>query len=95
MPDTRPSKGVYNPLTGENDVVPVTDAEWDDIKAHRASAEAAALADAEASTSAAAILAALPTDQEITDAKTTDLKTLMLRQNAVLRLVMKRLGLDG
>lgn len=95
MADTRPTKGVYNPITGQNDIVPVTDAEWDDIKTHRASVEAETLAAAEAATSEAAILADLPADQEIADAKTTDLKTLMLRQNAVIRLLMKRLGLDG
>lgn len=95
MPDQRPLKGVHNPDTGANDVVPVTDAEWDEIKARQVSAEAQAASTEAEAASEQVTLKALPTADEISAAKTTDLKDMMLRQNAVLRLVLKRLGLDG
>jgi len=45
------------------------------------------------SSSAKQVIAGLPSDDDIRNAKTTDLKDLMLKQNAVIAVLLKKLGL--
>jgi len=99
--EERPFKGIQDAVTGDLVIVPVDDAEWDEIKAKQqrvkveleaqAAAEVAAKAEAESDKE---VLAALPTDDEINNAKSySDLKPLLLRQAAAINVILKKLGL--
>ena len=96
----RPLKGLHDAVTGKLTMVPVDDSEWDEIKAKQArvqteqeaaaAAEVAKQADAD---SLKEVIAALPSDDEIKSAKSTDLKDLILRQNAAINAILKKLGM--
>lgn len=95
----RPKRGVHDPILGLIEV-PVSDEEWDEIKAKQAraavmlveQAEAIATEEVEAER-VKTVIDARPKDDEIKNAKTTDLKDLMLKQNAVIDVLLKKLGL--
>lgn len=95
----RPSKGEHDAVTGNLNVIPVSDEEWEEIKAKQAhvkaeleaqaAAEIAAKAEAD---SAKEIVDARLTSDDIKNSKTiAELKDLILRQNAAINVVLKKL----
>lgn len=90
----RPNKGIQDFITGELQIVPVTDEEWDEIKAKQVRVQAEQAAVSAAEESAKAVIDARPTDDATNSAKTiAELKELMLKQNALIDLLLKKLGL--
>lgn len=90
----RPNKGIQDFITGELQIVPVTDEEWDEIKAKQVRVQVEQAAETAAEESAKAVIDARPTDDDTNSAKTiAELKELMLKQNALIDLLLKKLGL--
>lgn len=90
----RPNKGIQDFITGELQIVPVTDEEWDEIKAKQVRVQVEQAAETAAEESAKAVIDARPTDDATNSAKTiAELKELMLKQNALIDLLLKKLGL--
>lgn len=100
MPEQeRPQHAITDAVTNTTVFLPFTDEEWQELKAKQArvlaeqEAEAAAeiMAKTQA-TSAKKIVDARPTNDEIGNAKTiAELKELLIRQNAFLNVVLKKL----
>lgn len=96
----RPQHAITNATNGETSYVPFSDAEWDELRAKQSRVDAEREAEAAAEIAAQAevetlkkVIDARPTDDDIKNAKTTDLKDLILKQNAVIDVILKKLGL--
>ena len=99
----RPQHAITDATTGKTIYQPYTDEEWQELNAKQArvkseletldAAEIAAKAEAN---SAREIVDARPTGDDIKNTKTiAELKDLMLRQNAALNVVLKKLEFIG
>lgn len=97
--ELRPQHAITDATTNETVYLPYTDEEWQELKAKQdrikaeQEAEIAAEIDAQDKASnAKKIIDARPTDDEISSVKTVaDLKDLMIRQNAALNVLLKKL----
>ena len=95
----RPQHAITDAVTNSTVYLPYTDDEWQGLKAKQARVQAEQEAEAAAEIVAKAeadsdknVLASRPTNDDIKSTKTiSELRDLMLRQNAALNVVLKRL----